>query len=78
MDGELTFVNCIGMNFDFKPNRYIPKGRSGVLEDFYSWGDRLGKGGFASVYRATRRRDNLKVAIKRLYKNRLWDWAKVS
>ena len=48
------------------------------FNDFYKSGKIIGEGGFGTVFEGTRVKDGLKVAIKRVHKNRVFLWSSLA
>ncbi|TRY95594.1 hypothetical protein DNTS_018374, partial [Danionella cerebrum] len=61
-EGNVAGLSSVPVATDYKP-------RNGDVKTFYTFESVLGKGSFGAVYKANRKSDGKKVAIKHLPKN---------
>jgi len=75
-------VNMNQTTINVQAEEFIPRIKSykekEMLETYYQVEELLGQGGFGTVFSGYRRRDGLKVAIKRILKKKVSSWTTLS
>lgn len=75
---KLQIFNCSSTHHNQEKDKQSCKDPREYINKNYSVGPMLGSGGFGTVYSGYRRKDNIPVAVKQIYKEKVTEWGQLN